>query len=63
MSSIRITRANAAQYIGHAISFKTRGKWASTTLLGLTPSGHLRIDWMDLGNILTISRKIMVEVD
>lgn len=60
MPSIRITPSDASQYIGRRISFRTRNITVTTTLLGVTPSGHLRVDWADLGNLLTKSRKVVL---
>jgi hypothetical protein len=57
---IRITPANAAQYIGREILFKSRHVWHIRTINGVSPSGKtIYIDQHDLGNNLAIETRVI----
>ena len=62
MNTIRLTPANAAQYIGYEILFKTRKNHIVKRILGVSDTGKtVDIDHPDLQNALQIvSRKVYV---
>lgn len=62
MNTIRLTPANAAQYNGYEILFKTRKNHIVKRILGVSDTGKtVDIDHPDLQNTLQIvSRKVYV---
>lgn len=57
---IRITPANASQYIGREILFKSRSVWHIRTIHGVSPSGKtVYIDHDDLRNNLAIESRVI----
>ena len=54
-SSLKLTPANAHQYVGHEIQFKTRGTTITKRILGVSDTGmSIVIDHPDLKNCLQI---------
>ena len=62
MKLIRLTLQNASKYIGCEILFKTRGNHIVKIILGVTDTS-VTIDYPDLHNHLTLSRRIFVLVE
>ena len=59
MNLVKLTPENAAQYVGYFILFKTRDTYNVRKIISATAIS-VKIDYPELNNSLTLTRKIHV---
>jgi len=62
MQLVKLTSENACQYIGYNILFKSRDNYIVRKIISVT-SITVKIDYPELNNSLTLTRKIHVIIE